>query len=192
MRFLPKVVVGFAGLISLGLAAADSAEVDGFRHHLANTDCTYVIANRAFGLRIMDWDFPVPAGYDFRGFQHLPNDDWLWFQKRSTVDPLEYIQNHPGTSVGEAVGKKMEQEANIYYYEEDETENLESEEYSRFEVVEWKGLSLLFRASIGGHQQETTAYQAIVRTEEHNDRLLLSSTNIEQLTKIIACAEKGD
>lgn len=86
----------------------------------------------------------------------------------------------------------MAQEANIYYYEEDETENLDSEEYSRFEVLAWKGLSLLFRASIGGHKQETTVYQAIVRTEEHNDRLLLSSTNIEQLTKIIACAEKGD
>lgn len=67
MGLLPKFVVGFAGLVSLGSAAADSAEVDGFRYHLANTDCAYVIANRAFGLRIMDWDFPVPAGYDFRG-----------------------------------------------------------------------------------------------------------------------------
>lgn len=190
MRLYTNIVVGLAGLVSLSSAIADSVEVDGFRYHLASAECAYVKANRAFGLRVMDWDFPVPAGYDFRGFQHLPNHDMLWFQKRSTVDPLAYIQDHPGTSVGEAVGKTMEQEAHIYYYEEDETENLESEEYRGFEVVEWNGLSLLFRASTGGHQQETTVYQAVVRTKEHNDRLSLSSTNVEQLTKIIACAEK--
>ena len=192
MRFFTKTVVGITGLVSLSSVIADSPEVDAFRYRLANTDCAYLIANRAFGLQVMGWNFPVPAGYDFRGFQHLSNDDMLWFQKRSTVDPREYTQNHPGTSVGEAVRRTMEQAAEIYYYEEDEAENLENQEFKGFEPVEWKGLSLLFRATTGGHQQETTAYQAIVRTADQKDRLSITSTNIEQLTNIIACAEKAE
>ena len=192
MHLFTKIVVGFAALVGLSSAIADSPEVDGFRYHLANTDCGYVTASRAFGLRVMGWDFPVPAGYDFRGFDRGLKRDTLWLQKLSNVEPLKYLENHPGTSVAEAVRKKAEQEANIYYYEADEAENLDSEEYAGFEAVEWQGLSLLFRASTGGRQVETTVYQAIVRTEGHNDRLSLVSTNVEQITKIIACAEKAE
>ena len=136
MRMITKIVLGFTVFAGLNSAFADSPEVDGFRYHLANTDCGNVTASRAFGLRVMGWDFPVPSGYDFRGFDRGFKRDTLWLQKLSDVEPLKYLGDHPGSSVREAVRRMLEQEANIYYYEAEEDENLDGEEYRDFEAIE--------------------------------------------------------
>ena len=188
MPVLTKIIFGFLVFLALSSAAADTPVVEEFRYHLASADCDYARANRAFGLKLMGRDFPMPDGYDFRGSDHFSGRDWLRFQTPSNLDPLRYIQENPETNTAEAVRNVMAQQAHVYYYEEDEAENLDAEEYRGFEVVEWNGLSLLITMSTGGQVQRTTVYQAIVRAEGDNDRLWFSSTNIKQITKIIACA----
>ena len=167
----------------VGLAVA-SPTTDQLRYYLQTADCDYLATDHAIDLFVLDKRFPLPRGFNFYGFEVGE----IAFRKVPDLDPLEYIEQHPGATASDAAHHLSAQRASVTYYTVEHQEDIDSPDFDGFEPLEWRGISLLYRVSVGGRQVETTVHQVIVRADDQLERLRIASTNPEQITNIIACA----
>jgi len=183
-KTLSAILVG----ATLACTANSSPSVDEFRTFLETADCTSLEAEHAIDLRVLNMNFPLARGFFFAGHEV----EGVTFRRNSDVSPLEYMQLNPDVAPEDAVAVLSAQQASVVYMNAGQEEGLVEPDYSAFERMEWKGLSLLYRSSVGGRQIETTTHQVIVGDVSQSERLLITATNPATIAEIVACAKKTD
>lgn len=183
-KTLSAILVG----ATLACSANSSPNADEFRTFLETADCTSLEADHAIDLRVFDMKFPLARGFFFAGHEV----EGVTFRRNSDVSPLEYMQQNPDVSPEDVVAILSAQQASVVYTNAGQEKGLATPDHSAFEHLEWKGLSLLYRSSVGGRQVETTTHQVIVGDVSHSERLLITATNPARIAEIVACAKKTD
>jgi hypothetical protein len=102
------------------------------------------------------------------------------------------MQRNPDVSPDDVVANLSAQQASVVYSNDKQEGGLTEPDRSSFEHLEWNGLSLLYRSSVGGRQIETTVHQVIVGDASQSERLTITATNPARIAEIVACAKKID
>ena len=187
-RAIKKTLYALLMVPTIGVSVWAGPSADDFRYFLQTADCTFLEADHAIDLWVFDMKFPLSTGFYFAG--HEVNG--VTFRRNFDLGPLEYMEQNPDTPRKYVAGILSAQRASVHYYRVEQREEHADSDYSDYEPLEWNGLSLLYRSTVGGRQIETTVHQVIVRDEAELERLLITATNPARIANIVACAKEID
>ena len=179
----------YCTLIFLICSSADSASLASaeFESILRATDCIKVANEKAFELRVLGRSFPVPQGYNFKG---LFRGEAV-FSADPDLDVLDNVNKYSDRTAMVSALEQWRTSTGLFkYYEmQPDDQNIERR-LKEFDVLQWSGLTVYFRASAGeGWAKNTTTYQVIVHAEGHDGEIRITTASPQRIADIIACAE---